>query len=231
MKFATTCIVTAGKTNTINVPNLTTRGFIPEKVTFTEIKDGEEVPASGIMARIHAGNAEICNQGEPTFRICNEFDMSPFSGVVEKAGKISVTITNRTSEPKRLKVYTSYTSSYGSVLMEEKIDHFENVLNEIHARGYCTRLVVTFNKPVEIFEFASVAECLEGSWLEPFNVPLDDDLDIEDQIYTIDFTQPELGRHYIEHLNFMEIRVAPKKTDDKEPLYMYITAYGFPYGH
>lgn len=242
MRFVTTCLVTAGKTNTINFPILTKQSLVPSLISVTEIKDGEEVPITGVLCRVHAGGTEIGNYGEPTFKLTNELDLTSFKGLVDRSGKVSVTLTNRTTDPKRVKLYTDYRSSHGSVLLEEKIDHFENLLNDIHSKGFCTRLVISFNKAVEALEFASVAEhvdcegtddeCAIGEWIQPFNVPIDTELDVEDQVYTIDFADKDLGPLYSENLNFLETRVVAKKADnDREPLYIYVTAYGFPHQH
>jgi hypothetical protein len=95
--------------------------------------------------------------------------------------------------------------------------------------------VISFNKEVDTLEFASVAEKEEGgegAWIEPFNVPIDTELDVEDQLYTIDFTEKNLGPLYSENLNFLEARATAKKAEsDRETFYMYVTAYGFPYHH
>lgn len=232
MRFVTTCLLPAGKTNTINFPNLTKQSKVPCKITITDIQGGEEVPVNGILCRIHAGGSEVGNYGEPTFRLTNELDLSAYRGVVERSGRVSVTVTNRELDVKRLKFYTEYEQSQGGVLIEEKVDHFENVLNDIYNKGFCTRLVIAFNKQIEALEFASVAECENsagGQWIEPLSIPIDDELDVDDQVYTIDLTGPDLGPLYSENLNFLELRVIPKKTEgDREQLYMYITAYGFP---
>jgi hypothetical protein len=235
MKFVTTCVVTAGKTNTIGFPILTKQSLVPHLISVTEIKDGVEVPITGVLCRVQAGGTEVGNYGEPTFKLTNEMDLSPYKGLIDRSGKVSVTITNRTIDPKRVKLYADYKPSHGGVLLEEKIDHFENLLNDIHSKGFCTRLVISFNKPVETLEFASVAEHVDGDggeWIQPFNVPIDTALDVEDQVYTIDFAERSLGLLYSENLNFLEARAVAKKSEnDREPFYMYVTAYGFPYQH
>jgi len=241
MRFVTACVITAGKTSTIGFPLMTKKSLIPSKITITEVISGEEVPVNGVICRIHAGGAEIGNFGEPTFRLSNELDLANYKGIVERSGKVTLTITNRTTEPKRLKLYTDYALSYGGVLLEEKIDHFENLLNDIHSKGFCTRLVISFNKEVESIEFASVSECEpddsdQSKWIEHFNVPIDTELDVDEQVYTIDFTIPDLGTDYSENLNFLEIRAIPKKSEsesenNRDTFYMYVTAYGFPYQH
>lgn len=236
MRFVTTCLVTAGKSNTIGFPVLTKQSYVPNKIIVTEIgSDGEERAVNGILCRVHAGGAEIGNFGEPTFKLTNELNLSSYKGVVDRSGKVSISITNRSSEPKRLKLYTDYTRSHGSVILEEKIDHFENLLNDVHSKGFCTRLVISFNKQVESLEFANVAELEgdgEGNWIEPFNVPIDKELDVDDQVYTIDFTEKDLGPIYSENLNFLQVNATAKKVEnDRETFYMFVTAYGFPHQH
>lgn len=232
MKFVTACVITAGKTTTINFPVLTKQSLVPNIISLTELKGDEEVPLTGVLCRVHTGSAEVGSYGEPSFKLTNVIDLSSHKGLVDRNGKVSITITNRTTDPKRVKVYTDYRSSFGSILLEEKIDHFDNLLNDIHSKGFCTRLVISFNKPIETLEFASVANHIEGEgeWIQPFNVPIDNELDVEDQVYTIDFAEKDLGPLYSENLNFLEMRVVAKKVEnDREPLYLYATAYGFPY--
>lgn len=230
MKFVTACVVAAGKTSTISFPNLTKKSLIPVKLSITELQDGEEQAVTGILSRVHAGGSELCNYGEPSFKLGNEINLDPYRGLIDRTGQVSITITNRTTSVKRLRLYSEYSSSYGGVILEEKTDHYENLLNEIHAKGYCTKLVITFNKQPESLEFANTAECIEGKWLEPFSIPIDSELDVDDQIYNIDLTCEDLGFEYSENLNFLEVRATAKKSEnDKEPLFMYVTAYGFPY--
>ena len=235
MKFVTTCLVAAGKSNSINLPMLVKQSLVPSNIVISEVKSGEETPITGILCRVHASGSEIGNYGEPSFQISNELDLDAYKGIIDRSGRVSVSITNRTAEPKRVKIYTTYRHSYGSIILEEKLDHFENLLNDIYNKGYCTRLVISSNKQLETLEFASVAEHLTddgntGNWIQPFNVPLDTDLDVEDQIYTINFAGKDLGSMYSENLNFLELR-AVKKDNDKETLYLYVTAYGFPHHH
>jgi hypothetical protein len=234
MKFVTECLLPAGKSNVIQCPNLTKQCQVPGKIMITEkTSEGEEVAISGVLCRIHGGGAEIGNYGEPTFKLSNEINLSPYSGIIEKTGSVTVLLTNRSGDPKRVRVHVDYVESYGGIILEEKIDHFENLLSDIHSKGYCTKLVLTFSQQLESLEFANVAECLEGqeSWVQPLNVPIDDDLDLDDQVYVIDFTTPELGSMYSENLNFMELRAHMKPTSgERQPtMYMYVTAYGFPY--
>ena len=233
MKFVTECLLPPQKSAVLLSPILTKQSYIPCKITITEIVGGEEVPVSCILCRVHAGGQEVGCYGEPTLRISNEIDLSGYMSTVEKTGKVSITVTSRSPDPKRLKVCTEYQPSYGGLLLEEKLDHYENLLKDIHSKGHCTRMVMSFSKEITSLEFASVSECVDEptSWIEPFNIPIDTDLDLDDQVYTIDFTTQDLGAQYSECLNFLETRVvSPKKHEnDNEPCYMYVSAYGFPH--
>ena len=132
---------------------------------------------------------------------------------------------------------TVYRESKGGILIEDKTDHYEQVLKNIKAKGYCTRMVLTFNKPLTVLEFATVAEHVpdanqssEVGWIQGLSVPVDNELSPEDQMYVIDLV--EQGEMYPDHLDFLELRAkAEKKDGDNEPLYMYLIAYGFPYSH
>lgn len=232
MKFVTECLIPAGKSNTIICPNLSKQCQVPRKILITETTTNGEQPISNVMCRIHGGGAEIGNYGEATFKLFNEIDLGPFAGIVEKTGVVTVTLFNRGDGPKRVKVYTEYVESYGGVLFEEKMDHFENLLSDIRSKGYCTKLVLTFSHQLASLEFANRAECLDevDKWIQPLDVPIDKDLDLDDQVYVIDLTTPKLGAVYSNYLNFMELRAIPAPTGEEKqpPLYLYVTAYGFP---
>ncbi len=230
MKFVTDCVLSAGKVAELKSPNLAKYCKIPNKVTISVYDDNDrEVPATGIQCRIYSGGTEIIHWSEPSFRMTNEIDLSPFIGIIERLGTLKISLTNRTTNPLKIRVYTDYIHSYGSLLVEDKLDHFDNVLNDIYNKGYCTRIVLSFNKPIESLQFASVATCLEGgdSWVHSFNVPASSD---PEAFYNIDLTSEELGPLYSDNLNFLEIRAQPKKSagDDRSVFYMYVMAYGFP---
>lgn len=230
MKFVTECKLTSGKSTTVTVPNLTKKLLIPSKITLNQTEGGKESPVKGILCRVNSKGAELAVCGEASFMLSNEIELN--QSIVEKSGAASINITNRSTDHKNIKMYVEYSRSYGSVLMEEKIDHFENVLSEIHKKGFCTRVLVTFSKDVDAIEFASVAECVDekDKWVEPFSVPMDKELDLEDRICNIDLTSNDLGPMYSDYLNFLEMRVTEtKKDDNREPLYMYIIAYGYPW--
>jgi hypothetical protein len=225
--------VSAGKPYNFTLPNLTKQSLVPNKVTITELDDNnDETPVSGIMCKISSGGTEVGNYNEPHFRLTNELDLSPYQGIVNRTGMATVNISNRSNSMKKLVLCSDYKESYGGVLYEDKIDHFENLLNDIHTKGYCTRIVVSFNKQVKKMQLAPVCDCDEegGSWIEALTVPLEPELDIDDQIYTIDLTNKDLGPQYSENLNFLSAQVEVERNeDDKSPFYMYVTAYGFPY--
>jgi hypothetical protein len=234
MKFTTPCFLNVGKNNTIKCPNLTRQCKIPIKLVITETNSNDdEIPVTNILCRVSSGGADIGNFNEPSFRLSNEIDLSPFKGVIDKYGCVSVSLTNRSTEPKKIKLHIEYIESYGSIILEEKIDHFENVLNEVRSKGYCTRLVLTCSRRIESLEFASSATCVDEheKWIQPLNVPIDNDLDLDDQIYNIDFATEELGQIYSENLEFLELRVRPTKVETNDTFYLYVTAYGFPNYH
>jgi hypothetical protein len=231
MKFVTDCLLSAGKMTDIKLPNLSKLCKIPSKLTITSYDDeGVESPATGIQCRIYAGSSEIIHRSEPQMRLSNEMDLAPFMGLVEKTGILKVGLANRSTDTLKLRVYTEYIPSYGGILLEEKIDHFENVLNDIHSKGFCTRIVLSFNKPLESLEFAGVASCVEGAehWVQALKVPIDSDND--SAVYNIDLTSEGLGALYSDNLNFLELRARAKAVDSNRVFYMYVIAYGFPRG-
>lgn len=230
MKFRTDCYLKNNTNHEIRFPNLTKQCKVPIMIVITETVDDEEVPATNVMCRVTCNGSDIGNFNEPSFRLSNEIDLTPFKGIIDRSGKVGINLTNRSGDHKHLKVYCSYTDSYGSVILEEKTDHFEKLLSDIHARGFCTRLILMPSRKLDSLEFASTAECVVGieDWIQPFDVPCDKELDAEDQTCNIDFSSNELGALYSENLNFLELRVNYPKVEGADTLYVYAIAYGFP---
>jgi hypothetical protein len=232
MKFSTTCFLSVGKSATLQCPNLTKKCKIPIKIVLTEVdSDGNETPASAIICKLSTGGTEIGHLNEPSFRLTNEIDLSSYKGVIDRNGTVTVNLTNRSTDPKNLMMHTEYVESFGGILSEEKIDHFETLLTDIKTKGFCTRLVITANRQLESLEFAGKAECDDHeSWVQPLNVPIDTELDVDDQVYNIEFAAAELGPLYSENLEFLELRAKAVKTEaDTGTFYLYVLAYGFPH--
>lgn len=230
MKFRTDCYLKNNNSHEIKFPNLTKQCKVPILISVSETVDNNEVPATNIMCRVTCGGTDIGSFNEPSFRLSNEIDLTPFKGVIDRSGKVSVLITNRSGDHKNLTVHCTYTDSYGTVITEERLDHFEKLLADIHSRGFCTRLILMPSRKLDSLEFASTAECVEGieNWIQPFDVACDKDLDAEDQTCNIDFSSKDLGRLYSENLNFLELRANAPKIEGAEPLQLYAIAYGFP---
>lgn len=187
------------------------------------------------MCRVATGsNHDLVTYDEPSFKITNELDLTYYNSQIDQTGRVALYIHNRANAAKNLDIVVDYRESYGSVLVENKIDHCENVLKDIKAKGFCTKMVMTFNKRVKDVEFRNVACPSEDSaekfdWPDPFTLKgMDDAVDLEDHVYVVDFTEFGNGTLYPDTLDFMTVCPTAQDNSDGETLYMYVKAYGFP---
>ena len=230
MRFANRCRLTSGKQILVKCPNLTSRSYVPSKLEIVETHGDTETPTKNILCRVTTGNVETCNYAEPFFHLQNTIDLGPCMTYVLKNGQVDLLITNKGKDVKNLVVYTDYIESPGSVIYNEKIDHFENVLENIYNSGRCTKLILSFNRAVEELKCATLSECVDcpDEWIAPFNIDIDEEAG-DDAVYALEFTG-ELS-DYPRFMNYMQLNVidsADEETRRQEPLYMYVVAYGYP---
>lgn len=213
---------------TVLCPDLTAQQLVPSKIVITESSGSEEVPVKDIACKVVGGGTELYNYAESYFHIGNELDLSPCMYAIEKSGKVELQITNRSRDVKNLAVYTEYIHSLGGIIYQDRLDHFEDVLKNIHKSGRCTKLILSFSRSVDDIQFATTAECVDqpDSWISSFNIitePGDDD------IYALDCA----GEMYAKYFDFMQLQVIDGATEEVrrlEPLNLYVLAYGFPHG-
>jgi hypothetical protein len=216
----------AGKQGQIFCPDLTCQQLVPCKITIMEQCDGVERPARDILCKINSGSGgELFNSSEAYFHITHEFDLTPCMYTVVKTGKVDITITSRSKELKHISIYTDYVESYGSIIYQEKVDHFEDVLRNVSKCGRCSKLILSFNRPVKDIHCLATAECLDkpDDWISSFDIVVSQ----EDTSYSLDCA----GEQYAKYLDFMQLQISDGASEEvrrSEPLVLYIVAYGFP---
>lgn len=230
MKFASRCKLTASGQETVTCPDLTSKRLIPTKCTLMEYRDGEEKPLKDVLCRANAGGVEVYNHSEAYFHLSNELDFHTCLNYVQRNGRLSLNITNRSREVKNVVVYTEYEPNEGSVIYSDKLDHFESVLPAVHQSGRCNRLVLSFNRPIKALQCATTAECLDGSdqWISSFDITVEEG---EDPTYVLEFTEESGLEEYQDYLNYLQLKVvdgADEDTQRHSPLVLYVLAYGFP---
>jgi hypothetical protein len=225
-KFVTKCKIGPGRQETIEFPSMTYKLLAPERVVVTEVtQDGQEVAAKEVTCKINCGGAEIVNASECYFTTNNTFNLIDFSQNQKRGGDLTVFLTNKTHDPKTYNVSVVYTECRGVILYQQKCDRFEKVLKDIYAAGTCTRLVFSFNRKVKELQIRPTTEVdQQEAWISGLEIDVQEDPAAS---YTIDFTD-ELAV-YPQFLNYLQIVAEDTNCDEqREPLYIYIMAYGFP---
>jgi len=225
MIFSTDIRVQNNNKGTCVLPDMTSRCMVPTKIEVVELtgpRDSkEEKPAKDIICRVFSGT-ELCNLAQPYFQESNVIDLSTYSGFVERNGRVSVDITNKDKSIREFRFITHYGFSYGDVIFQECNVNFEEVINNISKAGRCTKLSLTFSRPVESLSFMTTSRCLEGEWIESFSAEVSGE---QDEVFVFDFVNDL--QDYGDNLKYMTLKVV---CNEEGPiLNAYISAWGFPY--
>lgn len=226
MIFTTDLHITSNNVMDINLPDMTRKNMVPWKLTINQMNgpkdDKTESPARDIICRVFS-SVEIVNLSEAFFRVENVIDLSPYFGFIERYGRLRVNINNRHKEPRSFRIITEYKSSMGGLLYQERANTFENIMDNISKLGYCTKLTLCFNKPLQELSFLTTSTCQQGNWIDSFGTDTSTD---EDQVYLFDFTSDDL-KEYADDLQYLKLN-ALATTEDNTPLLAYVMAWGFP---
>lgn len=225
-------VPTNKQTVTFVCPNLSSQKLIPSYVTITEVVAGEETAPKDISCKLSVGNIELYNCGEAYFNISNEFDLASCLLNISKCPKLEVGLSNRSSNVKNMAITVTYTESIGQLIYQDKVDHFEDVLRSVHRSGLCTKLILSFNRPLKSLACATTVECLDvpEEWVQPFEIISGDNGDTdpsEPVLYGIECN----GELFTQFFEYMQLRVeddAPEEVKKVNPLVLYVMAYGFP---
>jgi len=136
---------------TINYPNLTDRYMVPHRVTFTEIGKESEKNAQEIVAVIKVGASNLISRREPYFQLNNVIELNDIMNSINEGTDFSVCLTNKDNEPtaRTFKITVEYRKSYGDIIFENSYNDYDNVMSEIKKSGRCTKLILTFNRPIK----------------------------------------------------------------------------------
>lgn len=220
------CTLQCNKLLELPLPDVTDRHMVPVRITLVQLcgpndKQTEE-PARGITCRVLT-NSEIIQLSEPYFQTNNVINLSENWAQVRTYGRVKLSLTSKTKDVRRFRIYSEYKHTYGGVLYEDKVDKFDTVLSTIHERGRCSRINITCPKPLKSLDFVTTVCCVEGEWIESFGASTDPD---PSTVYSFDFTQGDL-KEYVDQLKYMQLQITSMGSEDD--MYVYITAYGFPH--
>lgn len=226
MKFSSECTLQCNKLLELQLPDMTERHMAPHKITIMQLSGPSdahcEIAAKGITCRVTT-STEIINLNEPFFQSSNILDLTDYWASVRSYGRVKLSLTSKTKEVRKFRIYSEYKTCYGGLLYEDKIDKFDTVLQTIHERGKCSRINITCSKPLKSLDFVTTISCIEGSWIESFSATTDPD---PKTVYSFDFTTVEL-KDYVDSLKYMQLQISATGSD--EDVSVYISAFGFPH--
>lgn len=227
MIFTTDVKVQQNNKETIRLPDMTLKFMVPSVIEIAELTGGRDakrtVPARDIICRVFSGT-EICSMGEPFFQGSNTIDLDPYRGFIEKNGRVSIDLSNKDKTIREFRITTKYVPSYGGCLMQERFTAFDAVVPSIAKLGRCTKLTLSFNKPIESLSFLTISSCIEGDWIESFSADVEGQLD---EVFVFDFISPDLSA-YMDYFDSLSLKVKPV-VEEGSVLMAYVTAYGFPH--
>jgi len=219
MKFTSKCKITAGKSEILEFPNMSKALMIPMRVVIFE---GQATACKEILCKIVSGSTELVNLAEPYFVQSNLIDLSDHMNAVKRGCDLIVSLTNKSRDVKQYTVEVEYEKSFGAIIYQQKTDKFDRILKDIHLLGTCTRLVLSFNRPIKELQLRTLTECDGNDWISPLEVTVNE----ETPGYTIEFTD-DLSL-FAQNLNFMQLVVGDSTNDNQvEPLQVYVLAYGY----
>lgn len=227
MKFHTECTITANANMDVLLPDMTSMWKVPSHIKVYQMSGpkGEKVEEQprDVAVRLFSGTTELLSYNEPFFQTENEIDLEPFWGMIEKSGRLKVTIINKMREPRDFRLVTTYSDSMGSVIYQERTDNFDSIMESIVSKGRCSVLNISFDKPVEALSFLTTSTCIEGNWISSFSATVNEEE--EHQQFVFNFTDEEMSE-YSGFLKYLKLSVKAKNPNDN--IRAYVTAYGFP---
>ncbi len=229
MSFTTTVKIAGGKTEKIELPNLTTKfGLIPETLKIEQTVNGQKCPAKSVDLVVTTGNTQLFQASRALFDITNVVDLTCKKDSLGEGKPVSLSIANRNREPSTFTINVDYVSHQGNLIFQNHYDTFDNVLQEVFSAGQITRLVFVFKwkvsnvKLIPTFSHDSSVEWINGLELG------DSD---ENGVYAIDFTESSDLALYSQYLNFMKLDI-PKEfmsrgENGEELLTLSVVSYGY----
>jgi hypothetical protein len=229
--FTTDVLVKYNNRTMLSLPDMTKKFMIPYKVEIYELsgpKDNKTLTkAKDIICRFMTRH-ELFKLCEPYFTNNHVVDMEKYIGDIENYGRLNVELSNKGDGVREFRFISHYRFSQGGIIFQERNVVFDKFMEEISKAGRCSKISLSFNRPIKKIFCLTTSCCVEGDWIESFSVendsenPSDED---DEMVYEFDFL--DSLSDYIDYLNFLKLKVE-YDTEDKEILNAYITAYGFP---
>lgn len=239
MKFITTVHIQGNRPCTVHSPNmLNSHWLIPQTVRIETLGGGNSTPARDIQCKISTSVVELENNQEAFFNVYDEVSLAAHYKALQRTGDLSLVVTNRCPEPRQFRVIVDYCKCEGVLMHQERYDGtYDKVFTNISNVGYCTRLVLSCNRPVSKLTIRPLAECepedTEFEWLTTQDV---------EPCETLDAGSPSGGRpvfiigdedmqQLAQYLDFIQLSIVdplPEEERAKRPLHLSVLAYGFP---
>ena len=231
MSFGLTMKIAGGKNEKVELPNLVSKYYlVPSRITVTQTMNGQTGPAKSIDVTVSSGNSQVASASRALFDLTNTIDLSEKSYLLGEGRTVTMSVSNRHREPVQLYFNINYERNHGNLIYQNRYDSFENLLKEVHAVGYITRLVLVFSWKVTGVRLLPLFDHDDSvDWIDGLELGDSD----EDGRYIIDFADPEAKdlAVYSEYLNCMKLDV-PKEhlsrgENGEEQLNVSVIGYGY----
>jgi hypothetical protein len=232
MKFITKVRINANKMVSVQSPSmLYTQRMIPQSVRIETMNP--DAPARDVQCKIMTGPTEIENNQEAYFNVNDEVSLVPHYKVLQRAGDLTLTITNKCTELREFRVIVDYVKCEGVLMHQERYDsQYEKVFTNAATAGYCTRMVLSFNRPVAKLQLTPLTMCDPGDsqfeWLSTQEIA---PCDVENggrPVFVIADEDMQQLASYMEYIQLSVEDSATQEVKDRQNLQMYVLAYGFP---
>lgn len=211
------------KLDMIAFPNFAIdKNLIPNNITIYE----NDTLATDITVKFYYNGINIFEYQEPYFQLYNSINLAEYKYLLDKGCNLELLILTSSKNWKEYRIQLEYIQSAGMIIYQQKTTSIDKILKEIIEKGSCTRLVVSFNKPIKNLKIVPVFRPIAIDSSEPWIYPIEI-VDSADNSYMVDFTGE--NKIYSKYLEFMKMTyVEPESLPENDTeLYIYVTAYGF----
>ena len=217
------------KVDLMTFPNFSIeKQLVPSNITIYDVTTSEKILATNITVKLYNNGLSIFDYQEPYFHLYNSINLSDFKSIFNQGLNLELLIMTSSKTWAEYLIEVEYVQSNGIIIYQQKTQVTDKIFKEICDKGVCTQLIISFNKNIKNLKIASVFKPVviepEEQWFYPIEIAESDD-----NSSMIDLIKEH--KIYSRYLSFMKLMYDPiviDETDtDDDPLYIYITAYGF----